>query len=263
MTKHGYAKTVCAVVMLTWPVIPVRAQVPEAGANSDAPEERQVSWKKLFPNFVEDQKNIWLFPLRVAGGAHVFSTLAVLGVTGGLVAADPIEARYFRANEGSYHSFNNIFSGTSTTAGILAVPAAFFVAGMIRKDPYAQHTAMLSAEAVADAEIPNVILRMTTRRIRPADVPTNGNFSDTWLDSGANPLKAKGSFASGHAASAFAVATIVARRYSRRRWVPWVAYGAAGLVAFSRVSTEGHFLSDAFFGSALGYSVGRFVVLRQ
>jgi len=42
-----------------------------------------------------------------------------------------------------------------------------------------------------------------------------------------------------------------------------VAYGVAGFVAFTRVSTNTHFLSDAFFGSALGYSVARFVTLRE
>jgi membrane-associated phospholipid phosphatase len=135
--------------------------------------------------------------------------------------------------------------------------------GLARKDSYSEHTALLSAEAAADVEIPNVILRLTTRRLRPADVPANGNFSDTWFDSGANPLKAKGSFPSGHAASAFAIATVVSRRYSNHRWVPVVAYATAGLVAFTRISSDAHFVSDAFFGSALGYAVGRFVVLRQ
>jgi membrane-associated phospholipid phosphatase len=225
--------------------------------------EREVSLKKIVPNFLSDQKNIWLFPTRVARGSHLFPTLAVLGVTAALVAADPAEGRYFTGNRDTYHGFNHIFTGTTTTAGMLAIPAAFYVVGLIRKDSYTQHTALLGAEAVADVEIPNVILRLTTRRLRPADVPVNGNFSDTWFDAGANPLKAQGGFASGHAASAFAIATVIARRYPHRRWVPVLAYGVAGLVAFSRVSTSSHFLSDAFFGSALGYSVGRFVVLRQ
>ncbi len=257
------APSLC-IALLT--AVRVSAQQPvldPPARGSNAVTEREISWKKIIPNFLDDQKKIWLFPAEVAQGRHIFPTFAVLGVTGGLVAADPIEGRYFRANSSSYHGFNHIFTGTSTTAGMLAVPVAFYVAGLARKDSYSQHTALLIAEAAADAEIPNVIIRMTTRRIRPADVPVNGNFSDTWLDAGANPLKAQGSFASGHAATAFAVASVVARRYSNHRWVPFVAYGTASLIAFSRVSTSAHFLSDAFFGSALGYSVGRFVVMRQ
>jgi membrane-associated phospholipid phosphatase len=242
---------------------PAQTVEPPVNHDSTATGEREVSWKKLVPNFADDQKKIWLFPAQVAKGQHLFPTFAVLGVTAGLVAADPIEARYFRRNASSYHEFNRIFTGTNTTLAIFAVPSAFYLTGLARKDEYAQHTALLSLEAVADVEVPNVILRMTTRRIRPADVPLNGNFADTWFDSGANPLKAKGSFASGHAASAFAIATVISRRYSNHRWVPWVAYGTAGLFAFSRVSTNAHFMSDAFFGGALGYSVGRFVALRQ
>ena len=258
MRDNRHVRTfVCSIWMLPLTIASMAAQAP------NAPAERDVSWKKIFPNFLDDQKNIWRFPTKVVRGSHVFPTLAVLGITGGLVAADPIEGRYFRANERSFHEFNRIFTATNTSAGILATPAVFYLAGLARKDSYAQHTALLTAEAVADVEIPNVILRTATRRLRPADVPANGNFSDTWFDAGTNPLKAKGSFASGHAASAFAIATVIARRYPRRRWVPWVAYGTAGLITFSRVSTGGHFLSDTFFGTALGYSVGRFVVLRQ
>jgi hypothetical protein len=240
-----------------------QAADPPANQSSNAVGEREISWKKIVPNFFEDQKKIWSFPVKVAEGSHVFPTLAVLGVTAALVAGDPKEAKYFRTHEDTYHTFNKIFTGTATTAGILAVPTGLYFIGLARKDSYAQNTALLSAEAAADVEIPNVILRMTTRRLRPADVPVNGNFSDTWFDSGVNPLKAKGSFASGHAASAFAIATVIARRYSNHKWVPIVAYGTAGAVAFTRASTSAHFMSDCFFGSALGYTVGRFVVLRQ
>jgi membrane-associated phospholipid phosphatase len=246
--------------------VPIFAQVPDPPA-TDGPEaagqEREISWKKIVPDFLDDQKHIWLFPSEVARGYHLVPTAAVLGVSAGLTLADPIEGRYFRANSGTYHGFNQAFTGTTTTAEILAAPLAFYLVGRIRNDSYAEHTALLSALAVADAEIPNVVLRTVTRRLRPADVPTNGNFSDTWFDAETNPLKAKGSFASGHAASAFAVATVVSRRYPHHRWVPYVAYGTAGLLAFSRVSSEAHFLSDTFFGSALGFAVGRFVLVRQ
>jgi len=36
----------------------------------------------------------------------------------------------------------------------------------------------------------------------------------------------------------------------------------AALVGFSRLSLSAHFLSDVFMGSALGYSISRFAVLR-
>ena len=72
--------------------MPVQAADPNADPAANAIAEREISWKKLLPSFLDDQKKIWLFPTKVARGEHVFPTLAVLGVTAGLVAADPIEA---------------------------------------------------------------------------------------------------------------------------------------------------------------------------
>jgi membrane-associated phospholipid phosphatase len=51
--------------------------------------------------------------------------------------------------------------------------------------------------------------------------------------------------------------------FLRNRWVPWVAYGLAGLVGFSRVPLQAHFPSDVFAGAALGYAISHYVVLRQ
>ena len=68
---------------------------------------------------------------------------------------------------------------------------------------------------------------------------------------------------SGHTIAAFSVATVVARRYRNHRWVPYVSYGVAALVGFSRLSLSAHFISDVFVGATLGYSVSRFAVLQQ
>ena len=231
--------------------------------SANASGEREVSWKLLAPNILDDQKHIWLFPAHIAKKKNWLPALAVVGVTAGLVAADPYPARYFRSTT-SFHTFNNIFSGNSTTGMIIAVPSVLYLYGLKEKSSYAQHTALLAAEDVVDAEIPNIVLRTSIHRLRPADIPPNGNAYDTWFETNANPVNAKGSFPSGHAASAFAVATVFSMRYSKQhRWVPWVAYGGAALIGFSRVSTNAHFLSDVFFGSALGFSVSRFAVLRQ
>jgi membrane-associated phospholipid phosphatase len=61
----------------------------------------------------------------------------------------------------------------------------------------------------------------------------------------------------------FSVATVFARRYRQHRWVPYVAYGLAGVLSFSRVTTGAHFPSDVFIGAALGYAMARYDVVRQ
>ena len=90
-----------------------------------------------------------------------------------------------------------------------------------------------------------------------------GDFGDTWFQSkGNNWLRGHGSFPSGHTIAAFSVATVISRRYPKQRWLPYVAYGLAGVVGFARVSLSSHFPSDVFAGAALGYTISRYAVLR-
>ncbi|MEY3343153.1 MAG: hypothetical protein RL090_837 [Bacteroidota bacterium] len=71
----------------------------------------------------------------------------------------------------------------------------------------------------------------------------------------------EGSFVSRHAATSFAVATVLASAYGKKRkWVPWVAYGLASAVTISRVYNGKHWSSDAFAGAALGFATGKLVV---
>jgi membrane-associated phospholipid phosphatase len=190
--------------------------------------------------------------------------VAVLGVTGGLIAADPTTGKFFRRNEDTFQGFNKRLPESVGTAGSLLTPAAFYLTGLIRKDKYMQSTGLFAAEAWVSAEIPNVVLRNAFRRKRPLDFEPNGTFRDTWFKTHGSPFAANGGFPSGHTATVVAVATVVSRRYGKQhKWVPFVAYGLASTIAFSRATTGNHFLSDIFLGGAIGYSVGRFVVLRD
>ena len=70
------------------------------------------------------------------------------------------------------------------------------------------------------------------------------------LDSGLD------SFPSGHVTASFAVAAVLARHFPR---VAWLVYGAAGLVAVSRVVRGSHFPTDVAGGMVLGVVVGSVV----
>ena len=224
--------------------------------------DRPVSWKLLLPNILSDQERIWTFPAGLVQGQNWIPTVAILGTTAGLMALDPTEAGYFR-NTSTFHGFNNIFTGNATVVGTILAPASLSAVGLIRRDSKMQQTALLAGEAVADAEIVTTVLKDATKRVRPAGFPPQGNLYDSWFESRGSFLRGNGSFPSGHTIAAFSVATVVARRYGNHRWIPYVAYGAAALVGFSRLSLSAHFLSDVFMGGALGYSIGRFSVLRQ
>ncbi|HEY6350002.1 MAG TPA: phosphatase PAP2 family protein [Candidatus Angelobacter sp.] len=98
-------------------------------------------------------------------------------------------------------------------------------------------------------------------RQRPSDVPAGASFNHTFFNGGKSPFKGS-SFPSGHAAGVFSVATVVASRYQKHRWVPRVVYGFASAISFSRVTSSAHFPSDVFLGAALGYTTTRYEVLR-
>ncbi len=140
---------------------------------------------------------------------------------------------------------------------------SLYATGLISKDSKMKGTALLAGEAVADSEILTFVLKDAFNRARPASIQPTGNFSDSWFESRGSFINSRGGMPSGHTIAAFSVATIVARRYGNHKWVPYVSYGVAALVGFSRLTLSAHFVSDVFVGGALGYSVSRFAVLRQ
>jgi hypothetical protein len=251
-----------------------RAQEASSSAESPAVEkvtlpegpapavDIDVSWGKLPKRILHDQKDIWLFPVQLAKGHHWAPTLITVGGTAGLIVADPHVMPYFRSHSGNLDDINDVFDGPITSAAIVVVPVTILIGGYIKHDPYAVKTGLLSAEAYADSAIVDLAIKAVTRRKRPSDVAPGAPFNDTFFSGGKSPFKGS-SFPSGHAAGAFSVATVIARRYgSRHRWVPWVAYGAASAISFSRVTTSAHFPSDVFLGAVLGYTITRFEVLR-
>jgi len=216
----------------------------------------------LIPNLASDQKKIWLFPVHLAHGQDWIPTAAVVGATVGLVALDPIDARYFRRTS-YFNGFNRVLSGANTFHSIVAVLVALYATGLLRKDSKMKKTALLAAEAMGNSYLVVTAMKDIDRRLQPIAIAPDGNFSHSWFDDHSRYGRSDGSFPSGHEIHAFAIATIVARRYGKHRWVPYVAYPLAALVGFSRVTLSAHFVSDVFMGGALGYSISRFAVLRQ
>ena len=231
-------------------------------AESSSAGWREMSAKRLVPNILEDQKPIWLFPLHVLKGEHLKPTLVVAGATAGLVALDPYDEPYFRNSSGFQSFKTGPLRGRNTSLGITLAPAALYLGGLVKRNSYAQQTALLAAEALADAQILSLGMKSIDGRLHPSDIPPHGDFTHTWFKYGGSVLN-PGSFPSGHAISAFAVASVFSARYSRHRWVPWVAYGLASFTALSRIPDQAHFPSDVFAGAALGYAVSRFVVMPQ
>jgi membrane-associated phospholipid phosphatase len=116
-------------------------------------------------------------------------------------------------------------------------------------------TALLSFEALADAGIVQEILKATTQRERPTQ-----NSGRELINDGRGKFWAGGqSFPSGHAMSAWALASVLASRYRDKPAVKYGAYGLAALVSVARLPARQHFPSDVLVGSVFGFLIGHYV----
>jgi len=239
--------------------LPDSTQNVSVGQQVSAHPDRTVSLRKLPRNILEDQKEIFLFPKELAKGKHWWPTIGVLGGTVALVASDPYTAPPFRTTA-RLNGFNRDLSAVNTAAFIAAVPAAMYGVGWLRKNSYAKETALLAGEAVADGFLLDIPFKGITGRRQPLNYTGNGPYSDSFFNGSHNPINS-GGFYSVHAFAATSVATVIAQRYRKHRWVPIVAYGLAGAICFSRISRSEHFPSDVFFGAAMGFVISKYAVL--
>jgi len=238
---------------------------PAITAPAAAPSELQIlgsQWKRVGPDLLHQQKEMWLFPVSLAHGHHWKPALALIGTAALLTTLDAHDAKWVRSNTQLLGGFNNTFAGYNTATATEAFASAFYLVGIARKNAYDQETFILAGEAVIDSEILTTIMKDVDGREAPVSYPVGGTFRDSWFKVRSGGwLGGLGSMPSGHEIAAMSVATIFAERYPHPAWHRWVAYGLASLVGVSRVTLQSHFTSDTFAGGALGYLIARYIVL--
>ena len=205
---------------------------------------------------LEDEKGILTSPLHVRGKDLLW--IAPFGVATAVALHYDADA----LSELGYHPSQQDTFDTISNVGAVYVPIAGIVggyaAGAWRKDDYLQQTAVISAEAILDAQIINLPLKYALDRQTPMQGDGTGRFwphgPSTWPDGQSMP--------SGHSLTAWSMAHVVAVRYPSWR-VRLVAYGLAATVSASRVIARQHFPSDVVVGSTLGYMIGGYVVHKR
>ncbi len=115
-------------------------------------------------------------------------------------------------------------------------------------------TGVLGVESFVVAGALTTGLKYATHRGRPTEAESFGNFNGFGFSSH------DVSFPSGHATSAFAVATVIATQYGDHIAVPIMAYSLAGLTAAARLNDNAHWASDVFVGSAIGYLTAKMLI---
>ncbi|WP_223708227.1 phosphatase PAP2 family protein [Niabella beijingensis] len=179
----------------------------------------------------------------------------VLGTTGALVLADKEIKRIVQRNQSPFvNSVANVVEpfGNRYSPYIMA---GMFVVGAAVKNPELKNTALLTFKSYAIATSLYLVTKSMIRRNRPAYTDNNIDFHAPFSND-----RYHTSFPSGHTLTVMTLATAVSEAYGKEhRWVPWVAYGIAGLTGVSRIYHNRHWASDVWVGAALGYFVTRSV----
>lgn len=132
---------------------------------------------------------------------------------------------------------------------VLSVLAAGLLAwGIWRKQPAPKTAGTIGIAAIVISGIAGQIIKHLIGRPRPRLLGSGASHLGPSFESGYD------SFPSGHSISAFAMAVVLSAVYPKWRGL-W--YGAAVLVAFSRVYTDAHFASDTVGGAFLGIIVAK------
>ena len=228
------------------------AQSPQGGGpQEDKPAPRATpsptprQERRFFTDILRDQRAIWISPLRLGRGDAKW--LAPLGVsTLAFAATDQYTGRLGDSRVRISVSKDISQAGSLYSTGGLA--AAFYLVGRAAGNARARETGRLGGEALIDSALVFSALKTVSQRPRPTIDDAHAEFFDGGR-----------SFPSGHAASAWALATVIANEYHDRRAVQVAAYGLASAISVSRYTARKHFLSDVLVGSVIGYGIGRYV----
>jgi membrane-associated phospholipid phosphatase len=220
--------------------------------------------KRAARDFIEDTGRIWSSPFRIKDH-QVGPLIALAATTTFLIAADE-DIRVAFQGYVARHPWVGDVGPVVTQMGSLGAAATagiFFGAGLIFKDERARDTGYLAACAMAQSFLVEHALKGLTGRQRPFVADGADHWSGPTgffkrYDPDYDGLY--DSFPSGHTATAFSVATVVALQYRHRPWVPILAYTIAAGVGLTRVTMGRHWMSDVFVGAVVGHFVARLVV---
>ena len=206
--------------------------------------------RMFFRNILRDQRAIWTSPFNLK--RENMRWLAPLGLSTVVLIATDRQTSGELVENGDNLTRLRVSQDISRFGSLYAtggVAAAFYLVGRAKNNARARETGLLGAEALIDSGILVEALKTVSQRQRPPTDHSSGEF----FDGGS-------SFPSGHAITAWSLATVIAHEYGQHRpLVRFGVYGLATAVSLSRYTGRNHFLSDVLVGSAMGYGIGRYV----
>jgi hypothetical protein len=238
--------------IMSSPTITSLEALPGKNAMNEAPVEFN---KEYFKGYWTDFKNIVTSPVRWDMSDWITAG-AVTGVAVLLYDNDAKIQKWVQEHK----------SDTTTEVGdnvtdlghgkyTVALLGGMYIYGHFADDGKMRKTVLLSVESFVLTGLFVQTIKYATHRHRP----DTGDGPHAWDGPSLHGTTSNQSFPSGHASSAFAVATVIASEYDNAI-VPPLAYTVAGITALNRVFQNGHWASDVFVGSAIGYFTGKAIV---
>jgi hypothetical protein len=185
-------------------------------------------------------------PRSVGRPSNLKWELPILAATGVMIgkvdrpADDRIQSRSLQQTAGQW---SNVGLGLEIGSAALA-----YGIGCGKHHSYLRATGFKALAAMGAAGAVDLALKLAFDRQFPFKPGSTGKF---WGGGRAFP--------SGHSATSFAFAAVVAHRYPKNKWVKWGAYALATGVSLSRYPAKKHYPSDILIGATLGYLTGTYL----
>jgi membrane-associated phospholipid phosphatase len=230
------------------------SQSSAAHKQQPAPRCDLKTFGQCIKDVAHDQAGIWTSPLRLKGHDALW-LLPFAGATGAAFAYDQDALRQVDPNDKTLIDRSEIISKFGSGYATFGEAGVLYLTGVFTHNDHLRETGVLGAEAVVDASIVAGAFKLVSNRERPDHGDGTGGF---W-PRGPGDYTLSGSFPSGHAASSFALARVIADEYPG--WLTSVgAYGFATLISASRITARRHFPSDVLVGGVFGYLIGGYVI---
>ena len=207
-------------------------------------------------DWAADTGSVVSAPLRWDGADFGKAGLVAAGAGLSFFWLDDRMADY--AAETRHHALSELAEKAGFLGDGLFVAGAFGAAygyGALSGRSGVKEAALVGLESWAISGLIVGAAKISVRRYRPGTVSGERRASGRHFFS-TDSL----SFPSGHSAAAFSSARVAAWYFRESPAAPYVCYGLAGLVAWSRVNDNEHWASDVFIGSVTGYFVADKVI---
>ncbi len=231
------------------------AKHKSSSQTSDTPEIDEVAKTSegtrmgLVGRFMDDQRRIWTSPaqLQFSDTEWLFP---LSGITAGLFVTDRDSNKHLSHDPNTISRYKNL---SNAGAGVLIGSAGgMWLVGRAKHNEHWSETGFLAGEAALNSLVMVEGLKYSLGRERPFQ----GDGSGPFFQSGGT------SFPSEHAAAAWSVAGVIAHEYPGPL-TKILAYGAAGMISYSRVRAQQHFASDVLVGALIGELSGYTVYKRH